>query len=336
MPIAGNRLFISYATKFAQRMWGITLAHILRSSKIKVTTAVICNLGDISMNQAREKATLSVCAIMKNEGPYLVEWLEFHKLVGVERFYLYNNNSTDNTVNILDVYTDRGEVILHDWPLEINQQLKAYTHCLKNYKTESEWIAFIDLDEFLFPTEKDNLQEILEEFVGYSGIGVNWLMFGTSNHEKKTKGLQIENYTKRAKNNYAPNKAIKSIVNSSKTIRPLNPHHFLHSKGRLVTENKERIIGHRKTKSHSVKKIRINHYFTRSKEESREKMMRGRADNNKKRSWSQFESADYTMNKVKDLTIQRFLPQLRVSILDYYKTKLHHYNKLLEKYTTQQ
>ena len=47
---------------------------------------------------------LSVVAIMKNEGPYLREWIEYHKLVGVEKFYLYNNGSTDDTVEILSPY----------------------------------------------------------------------------------------------------------------------------------------------------------------------------------------------------------------------------------------
>ena len=48
----------------------------------------------------REKRTLkykvSICAIFKNEAKYLREWIEFHKIVGVEHFYLYNNFSTDD------------------------------------------------------------------------------------------------------------------------------------------------------------------------------------------------------------------------------------------------
>ncbi|NEP44421.1 MAG: glycosyltransferase family 92 protein, partial [Okeania sp. SIO2H7] len=70
------------------------------------------------MNQNREKCQLSICAIMKNEGAYLLEWLEFHKLVGVERFYLYNNNSRDNTVELISPYVDREIVVFHDWPLK--------------------------------------------------------------------------------------------------------------------------------------------------------------------------------------------------------------------------
>lgn len=50
------------------------------------------------LQKKAEKCNLSICAIMKDEGPYLVEWLEFHKLVGVEKFYLYDNSSNDNSM----------------------------------------------------------------------------------------------------------------------------------------------------------------------------------------------------------------------------------------------
>lgn len=143
----------------------------------------------------REKCRFSICAIMRDEGCYLMEWLEFHKLVGVERFYLYNNNSVDNTQDIVIPYIQTGEVIFHDWPIHPGQ-ISAYEHCLKHYGRESEWMAFIDLDEFLFATEKNDIREVLEEFKDYPAVVVNWLCFGSSGHIKRPKGLQVENYTK--------------------------------------------------------------------------------------------------------------------------------------------
>ena len=40
-------------------------------------------------------AYLSVCAIYRDEAHYLAEWIEFHRLVGVERFFLYNNGDRE-------------------------------------------------------------------------------------------------------------------------------------------------------------------------------------------------------------------------------------------------
>ena len=36
---------------------------------------------------------LSLCLICKDENDYLAEWLDYHILMGVERFYIYDNES---------------------------------------------------------------------------------------------------------------------------------------------------------------------------------------------------------------------------------------------------
>ena len=93
---------------------------------------------------------------MKNEGPYLKEWLEFHLMTGVEHFYLYDNNSDDETIEILKGYIQRGIVSYQFWP-DHPGQLKACMHTLTNYKNDSFWIAFIDLDEFIIPVEMNSI-----------------------------------------------------------------------------------------------------------------------------------------------------------------------------------
>ncbi len=53
---------------------------------------------------------LAVCAIAKNEGAYFEEWIEWHRKLGVEKFYIYDNESTDNTKEILAPYVESGLV----------------------------------------------------------------------------------------------------------------------------------------------------------------------------------------------------------------------------------
>ena len=45
---------------------------------------------------------LVACAIFRDEAPYLAEWIAFHRLVGVEHFFLYDNGSTDDPRAVLD------------------------------------------------------------------------------------------------------------------------------------------------------------------------------------------------------------------------------------------
>ena len=48
---------------------------------------------------------LSLCAIMKDESPYIREWLLFHLEVGVEHFYLYDNGITCGTAEVIKSVT---------------------------------------------------------------------------------------------------------------------------------------------------------------------------------------------------------------------------------------
>lgn len=49
-----------------------------------------------------------MCRIFKDEAPYLEEWIEYHRLVGVDRFYLYDNNSSDDYMDRIRRYVDEG------------------------------------------------------------------------------------------------------------------------------------------------------------------------------------------------------------------------------------
>ena len=258
----------------------------------------------------RTKCTLSICAILKDEAPYLIEWLEFHQIVGVERFYLYDNGSSDHAKDLVESYIKSGVVVWHEWPI-MQGQLPAYKHCLQNYQEETEWVAFIDLDEFLFPTEDDDLRKVLEDYRDYPAVVVNWLVFGSSGHQVRPEGLQIENFTKRAVDEWETNKHIKSIVCPKNAICPQEPHSFIYLDNQLaVTENKQSLFGPW-SETHSVKRLRINHYTIRSLQEYQEKINRGIADFDRPRVWA-FEA--YDRNEVEDLTIQRFVPQLKQAV----------------------
>lgn len=111
----------------------------------------------------KKKYNTSICAIFKNEAPYLKEWIEFHRIIGIDHFYLYNNFSNDDFNNILKTYIDKGIVTLINW--EIPQgQMSAYKNCVETYSYETKWICFIDLDEFIVPNKVDNIYDFLIKF----------------------------------------------------------------------------------------------------------------------------------------------------------------------------
>lgn len=142
-----------------------------------------------------KKYTLSICAIFKNEAPYMKEWMEYYILMGVDHFYLYDNNSDDNYLEILKPYIDQGIVTFQQWP-DIPGQISAYRHWYEHYRHETNWCTFIDLDEFLCPLYGVNLKEWLGKHQKYPIYAIYWQMFGTSGRlVSDNSKLVIEQYT---------------------------------------------------------------------------------------------------------------------------------------------
>lgn len=249
------------------------------------------------------KYYLAVCAIFKDEGPYLAEWLRFHRRVGVEHFFLYNNNSQDDFRRVIAEAVPPEMVTIRDWPHHPGQY-RAYDHCLQESGPECRWLAFFDLDEFLFSPVGTDLKPLLQDYEPYPAVVVNWLLFGSSGHKTRPAGLVTQNYLMRATvrftyafkfmlrrpgldpaviENYFPQSAhMKSIVDPSRTLRCLNPHRFAHADGALpVTENKKVVRGSY-TDTVSLSRFRMNHYWSKSMGEFRAKLARGRSDVNAK------------------------------------------------------
>lgn len=129
------------------------------------------------------KYRLSLCLIFKNEAPFLKEWIDYHTVVGVDHFYLYNNNSDDNYKEVLEPYIRQGIVTLIEWPYQ-NSQFKAYKHCYENFRNETNWISFLDADEFFVPKYELTIIDWLNRFAQYPAIVIHWTMFGTGGQMK--------------------------------------------------------------------------------------------------------------------------------------------------------
>ena len=263
---------------------------------------------------------LSIACIAKNEGPYIKEWIEYHKIVGVERFYFYDNESNDNTKEVLEPYIDDGTVI-YKYVTGKLMQMKAYKDAIYHNRMQTYWMALIDLDEYLVPVIKDNLPDLLKEYERFPGLVVKWVSFDCNGHEKKPTshgGLITANYTRVPKNyNCGFNAHFKSIVRPRLVIDVMGAHHAIYRfNTHAVNENfKEIPTGKESDSKGSVKKIRLNHYFSKSKEEYAQKMGRGFMlpfPNNQYKTNNA--KVDFKCETVQDLVIQKYLPRLKFAM----------------------
>lgn len=264
--------------------------------------------------------SLSICALFRNEAPYLREWIEFHRLVGVERFCLYQNLSEDGWQEVLQPYLEKGIVELTDWPRPSPCQLDAYRHFLDRARSQPGWVAFIDCDEFLFSPVFATIQEALQNVPPQWGaVGVNWLCFGASGRECQEVGLVTERFTLRPADNFGCNLHIKSIVRLDRAVSVgPDPHHFeVH--GGTCDESGEAVTGPF-TKRPSHRWLRVHHYVTKSRQEFLRRISGGRADVPTRRDPSEFEQ--YQAADVCDQTIWKFLTELKARLIRVEKAAL--------------
>jgi len=153
---------------------------------------------------------LAMCAIFREEAPFLDEWLEFHAAVGATHFYLYNNFSTDDFRRVLQPWIARGVVTLTDWPVAVGQ-LSAYRHCLKRAGRECRWLALIDIDEFLFSPQTLDIRDILERYADLPGVDVWQRFFGSGGHVARPDLPVTEAYLKCAELNAGT--TVKTVAN---------------------------------------------------------------------------------------------------------------------------
>ena len=251
----------------------------------------------------KPKYYLSLCCIIKDENNYLQEWIQYHIKIGVQHFYIYDNGSrvpVKSTIKDLKLTSYTTVISLPGR----SKQKAAYKHCLERYGYTSRWIGFIDTDEYIVPkTTQGDLQLFLKDYESVGGLGINWLIFGSSGHIKRAQQPQISTFLWRSTTAFKPNWHIKSIVQPKYVKHNVNPHAFYYVEGKFcVNENfvpiEDAFV------EPSVDKIQLNHYYCRSLEEYREKIRRGRADNvSIARTDKDFQYHDMVSNQVKDTAI---------------------------------
>ena len=245
---------------------------------------------------------VGIAAIVKNEAPYLREWIAFHREIGVTDFFIADNGSTDGTEELL---TDlaRKKHIVRLRVLGIAKQVPAYNHILSKFGERCDWLAFIDADEFLLP-ESGSIAAYLETLTdkAIGAVTVSWAVYGSSGHETRTEGLVIERFTRRGRQQAIRNRLCKSIVRPHAIEKVLGAHRALLKEGFIeVTSD-----GVPTDPSVPLMKrppvwvgIRLNHYVIKSREEFiTNKQPRGMADRDVRRGDGFFKAHD--LNYVSD------------------------------------
>ncbi|MBQ7476719.1 MAG: glycosyltransferase family 92 protein [Selenomonadaceae bacterium] len=217
--------------------------------------------------------------IIRDEAAYLKEWLDYHFLAGVDHFIIFDNDSADNSAEVLTPYAMKGLVTLIPYP-QTNRQLEAYNDAIRQFKFFCRRMIFFDVDEFIFPQNDKTIAEVVDEILDgtdAAGLAINLHTFGSNDLDKADFSVGVlERFTRRAVDDWSPtennlpsgNAAVKTIADPRKvkffldnphTPKYFQPFHSVNEKGAEVSASFSVPV--------FAKKIVVNYYAVQSREE---------------------------------------------------------------------
>ena len=233
-----------------------------------------------------------ICAIVKNEQRFIREWVEWHLCVGFDEINIFEDYGSVSHRDQLDDLIADGRVkltALSDGTTPARDlghnnrpngtkaaQYTIYEWFFDKTKKEgsADWIAFIDVDEFIEFEEGYDLKRLEDEYQDRGGVLLSWKMYGANGHVKRPEGGVVESY--KGKQWIAPKEdrqwAIKSLVNVHVSRGEITVHTF---DGCVHTDGGGRFS------PHCYDKAWINHFFTKSWEDWCDRIFsRGNMHNN--------------------------------------------------------
>ncbi|XVE92526.1 hypothetical protein REPUB_Repub01dG0104900 [Reevesia pubescens] len=114
------------------------------------SVAKLYKLKSYQKKRKRGKYELCACTMLWNQAPALREWIMYHAWLGVERWFIYDNNSDDGIQEVIEELDFQDyNVSRHTWPW-IKTQEAGFSHCALRARNECKWVGFFDVDEFYY------------------------------------------------------------------------------------------------------------------------------------------------------------------------------------------
>jgi hypothetical protein len=231
---------------------------------------------------------LAIAAPVRCEARYLLEWIAYHRMLGIEIFLLADNGGWDHTSKLLQDLSAAGIVLRFDWRDQWGFQMAFYGQMLQLAASFIDGLFLIDVDEFLRPdlASRTGFSASVEKWLADPGIGavaLNWAIYGSSNRVVPGTGLVIERFTHRAAKDFPVNRHAKTFVKPAACEGPAdNPHAVILRSGRYTDTRGEDVIWDTSTdfKTGLTARVtwdflRVDHFVVKSHSEFIEKQARG-------------------------------------------------------------
>lgn len=148
--------------------------------------------------------TVMAVSMMKDEAPYLLEWVAHHLAVGFTDILVYTNDCTDGTVELLQRLEELGLAVHrpNDIPEGIKPQPSAINYAQKEPLVQkADWVILFDADEFLCINHPSgDLAGMLDDVMarGANGVVITWRIFGSGGVVDWSRAPVTEQYLRAA------------------------------------------------------------------------------------------------------------------------------------------
>jgi len=165
------------------------------------------------------KSNKILFSAVKNEGPFLIEWIAYHKAIGFDTILIVSNDSDDGTTELLDALDAAGEVdhIHHSVGSDESPQGKAARAANESgVIREGDWLIWLDADEFLNIHRGDGKVDDLILALGQAlGVLIPWRIFGDGGNDVFSGRFVSKSFDKAADRDFPGNKIIKTFYRHS-------------------------------------------------------------------------------------------------------------------------
>jgi Glycosyl transferase family 2 len=222
---------------------------------------------------------------VREEARYLLEWIAYHRALGVETFLLGDNGGDDETSELIVALDEAGLVHRTDWLGAQAFQIDFDQDSVARMRGLADVVSLTDVDEFLRPLNgrTDVAGAIAEIFarLEVSALALSLVVYGSSGRVEPGEGLVIERFTKRAPDDHVYHRTVKTILRPERLAAMLNPHQVALTDGEYVDDRGEPVRwadAPAVTRSASWNSLRAEHVVVKSYREFAVKAARGRVD----------------------------------------------------------
>lgn len=223
---------------------------------------------------------------MKDEGPFILEWVAWYRMLGFE-VLVGINDCTDHSPQLLDVLAQTGWLHTFTHTPREGQPPKNSAHAgLRRHPllALADTLFICDVDEFLMLHRGDgSIQGFLDDMgQDFAGMAIHWRCFGTSGHARYEDGLVHRQFTRTGRPENAVNANFKTLVCQPQRFKrftdhaPLAPDLDWTAPENRIVDTKLRSIDRFLTHPHPIRftdaaqithqTAQLNHYVIRSDE----------------------------------------------------------------------